>query len=181
MKRIIAMISLSLLLLSCQKEGRTIAQGDFSVTLDAELPEMSVVDLAVGSAETKASTQYTVRIKWAAGDKLSVINLTTGKVLGGNLTANSSGTRTTFSGGLSGTVNEGDQIVYLYPGQDNEAEMDFTKIHVDMSGQKGTTGSVPVCIFDGQCLCRFLSGCICLFFLCNELYNARSVGYTFFY
>ena len=146
MRRLIAIMSLTLLLFSCQKEGRTIARGDFAVTLDAELPELPVVD-QVSDTETKASTQYTVRIKWAEGDRLSVINLTTGKILGGCLSANSSGTRTTFSGALNGTVNEGDVIAYFYPAQGNESEMDFTGIHVDMSDQRGVTGSVPVCVY----------------------------------
>lgn len=146
MKRLIAIMSLTLLLFSCQKEGRTIARGDFAVTLDAELPELPVVD-QVSDAETRASTQYTVRIKWAEGDRLSVINLTTGKLLGGYLSANSSGTRTTFSGALNGTVNDGDVIAYFYPAQGNENEIDFTGIHVDMSDQRGVTGSVPVCVY----------------------------------
>ena len=59
MRYIIAIMSLFLLLSSCQKEGRTIARGDFAVTLDAELPELPVVD-QVSDAETRASTQYTV-------------------------------------------------------------------------------------------------------------------------
>lgn len=146
MRRLIAIMSLTLLLLSCQKEGGTIVRGDFAVTLDAELPELPVVD-QLPDAETKASTQYTVRIKWAEGDRLSVINLTTGKLLGGYLSANSSGTRTTFSGALNGTVNEGDVIAYFYPSQGNETEIDFTSINVDMSEQRGVTGSVPVCVY----------------------------------
>lgn len=146
MRRIIAIVSLSFLLLSCQKEGRTIARGDFAMTLNAELPELPVVD-SFSDSQTKASTQYTVRIKWALGDRLSVINLTTGKILGGALTSNSSGTKTTFSGSLNGTVSEGDQLVYLYPAQDNEVEADFTSVHIDMSSQKGTTGGVPVCVY----------------------------------
>lgn len=139
-------MSLFLLLSSCQKEGRTIARGDFAVTLDAELPELPVVD-SFADSQTKASTQYTVRIKWAAGDRISVINLTTGKILGGALISDSSGTRTTFSGSLNGTVSEGDLIAYLYPAQDNEYETDFTSIHIDMTSQSGTTAGVPVCVY----------------------------------
>ena len=53
---------MSLLLLSCQKEGKTIATGDFGVTLNAELPELPVVEDY--ELQTRASSQYTVRIKW---------------------------------------------------------------------------------------------------------------------
>ncbi len=108
---------------------------------------MPVLESEEEGSGTKASTQYTVRIKWAAGDKLSVVNMTTGKILGGWLTANSSGTSTTFSGSLQGTVNEGDQIAYFYPAQDNTSEVAFLGIHVDMSNQKGTTGAVPLCVY----------------------------------
>ena len=138
------LISLALLsLCSCSKNGPDIlVSGPFDARVLAVLPECPVVD-----TPTRASTQYTVRIKWAAGDRLSVINLTTGKVLGGNLTANASGTSTTFTGQLSGTVRSGDTIAYLYPAQDNTSEMDFTGIRVDMSSQRGITGAVPLCVY----------------------------------
>ena len=119
-----------------------IASGDFNLSLSAELPEMSMF-----GDGTRATTQYTVRIKWVAGDKLSLINLTTGKILGGNLLANSSGNITTFSGTLNGTVNEGDLITYIYPGQDNSSEKDFSSLSIDMSSQSGTTGGVPLCVY----------------------------------
>ena len=96
---------------------------------------------------TRASTQYTVRIKWAKGDMISVINLTTGKILGGQLKTNDSGNAVSFSGTLSGTVNEGDTIAYFYPAQGNTTEQDFHGIHIDMSSQGGTTGAVPLCVY----------------------------------
>lgn len=148
MKRVLLYIALLVVNLSCSKEqDRVIARGTFDLSLSAELPEMHVLDNNATDGETRASTQYTVRIKWAAGDKLSVINLTTGKILGGNLKANSSGNLTTFSGTLSGTVNNGDTITYLYPGQENVTEQTFTSINVDMSEQVGTTGGVPLCVY----------------------------------
>ena len=117
MKRTVILLSLSLMLLSCSKEENAkIASGNFDLSLKAELPEMKLVENMDANVEnTKASTQYTVRIKWAAGDKLSVINLTTGKILGGWLTADNSGTVTSFSGSLNGTISNGDMIAYLYP------------------------------------------------------------------
>jgi len=120
-----------------------VADGPFEALVTATLPECPVVDVP----STRASTQYTVRIKWAEGDRLSVINLTTGKILGGQMTANASGTSTTFSGQLTGTVREGDAIAYFYPAQDNASEVDFNGIQVDMSNQRGTTGAVPLCVF----------------------------------
>lgn len=133
---------------SCLKtESPVLAFGDFNLTLTANLPEMPIIESADGSVDTKASTLYTVRIKWNVGDKLSVVNLTTGKLLGGYLLANSSGTSTTFSGSLQGTVNNGDQIAYFYPAVENDSEMDFPGIHVDMSSQKGTSDAVPLCVY----------------------------------
>ena len=148
MKKALLFTVLLVIALSCSKEQyRTIANGTFHLSLSAELPEMRVLDNNAADGDTKASTQYTVRIKWAAGDRLSVINLTTGKILGGNLIANSSGNVTSFSGSLNGTVNNGDIITYFYPGQDNSSEQDFATIDIDMSEQAGTTGGVPLCVY----------------------------------
>ena len=154
MKRFLLLSAFLLLLSSCEagvveetEVSQILAEGDFSLTLTAELPEMPVLDNGGDITDTKASTQYTVRIKWAAGDKLSVVNLTTGKLLGGYVTANSSGTSTTFSGSLQGTVNNGDQIAYFYPAQENSTEIVFTGLQVDMSNQKGTMGAVPLCVY----------------------------------
>ena len=151
MQRFFYLATVLLLLSSCGveivEESPVLAEGNFSLTMTAELPEMPVLDNGGDITDTKASTQYTVRIKWAAGDKLSVVNLTTGKLLGGYVTANSSGTSTTFSGSLQGTVNNGDLIAYFYPAQENSSETNFTGFQVDMSNQKGTTGTVPLCVY----------------------------------
>lgn len=154
MKRFVLFAAFLPLLSSCVVEiveepavSPILAEGNFSLTMTAELPEMPVLDNGQDVTDTKASTQYTVRIKWVAGDKLSVVNLTTGKLLGGYVTANSSGTSTTFSGSLQGTVNNGDLIAYFYPAQENSTETVFTGFQVDMSSQKGTTGTVPLCVF----------------------------------
>ena len=153
MKRFLLFLSAWLLLLpSCVEREREemavpLAEGDFTLSLMAELPEMPVVESEEEVPGTKASTLYTVRIKWTAGDKLSVINLTTGKLLGGYLSANSTGTSTTFSGSLSGTVNNGDKIAYFYPAQDKASEVAYPGIHIDMSSQKGTSDAVPLCVY----------------------------------
>ncbi len=140
----------ALLLLSCTKENSTaIASGTFDLSLDAALPELPLVEnpgMEEGG-ETRASTHYTVRIKWAQGDRLSAINLTSGKILGGQLSAVSGGTSTRFSGTLNGIVNEGDQLVFFYPAQGNSSEEPFDKISVDMSSQGGTTSTVPLCVY----------------------------------
>ena len=149
MKHLAVFLSFACLLLSCSKQGPTaIVSGVFDLSLNAELPEMELIDNPGEEVHvTKASTQYTVRIKWVAGDRLSVVNLTTGKILGGNLEANASGNNVTFSGTLTGTVNDGDIITYIYPAQSNSGEEAFTGLTVDMSTQTGTTGGVPLCVY----------------------------------
>ena len=149
MRNLAIIIVSTLVLFSCSKESqKTIARGTFDIQLSATLPELKIVDDAASVAKgTKASTQYTVRIKWAAGDKLSVINFTTGKILGGSIKANSSGTLTTFTGSVTGTVNDGDVLAFFYPAQSNAGEVDYSPINIDMSNQMGTTGGVPLCVF----------------------------------
>lgn len=151
MKHLLLILSAFLFMLSSciesEEEAVPLAEGDFTLSLTADLPEMFVFESEEAVPGTKAATQYTVRIKWSAGDKISVVNLTTGKLLGGWLTANSSGFSSTFSGSLSGTVNSGDQIAFFYPAQENSSEINFPGIHVDMSNQKGMTGAVPLCVY----------------------------------
>jgi|GEM_PF-1794311 len=149
MKRLAIYISLLTILLSCTKsEHKPLVSGRFEIQLSAVLPELSIADDNTSITNgTKASTQYTVRIKWAAGDKLSVINFTTGKILGGSINANSSGTLTTFSGSVTGTVNNGDMLAFFYPAQNNSSEVDYSGIHIDMANQSGTTAGVPLCVY----------------------------------
>ena len=151
MKRFLLILSAWLLLLpSCVEREREevatpLAEGNFSLSLKADLPEMPQVD-GLGEEETKAIAQYTVRIQWKEGDRISVVNLTRGKLLGGCLTADKAGTSSTFSGTLSGTVKTGDRLAFFYPAQDNTAEIAFQGIHVDLSSQKGTLNDVPLCV-----------------------------------
>lgn len=146
MKKFVTALMAILLLLSCSKDkDMTIARGCFDLSLNAQLPEMNTIDDTT-NVETRAATHYTVRIKWAKGDKITVINLTTGKILGGQLISNSAGTSTTFTGTLSGTINNGDKILYLYPALENSEEDDFKKVTIDMSTQKGTKDA-PLCVY----------------------------------
>ena len=145
MKRQFLILACAVMLGSCAKEShRTLVSGSFEAAVHAVLPELQMVEESAD--DTKAATLYTVHIKWAAGDKMSVINLTTGKILGGALTADAAGIETTFSGSLKGTVSEGDKLCYLYPSQGNSEEQVFTKATVDMSAQSGAMGNVPLCV-----------------------------------
>ena len=150
MKRLISTIigcaTLLLLFSACaESEPSVLADGEFEMTMTGNLPEIPFIE---GEAElTKAISQYTMRIYWSKGDKISVVNLTTGKLLGGNLTANNDGVSSTFSGSLNGTVNNGDKIAYFYPASDNAAEEPFTGFHIDLSSQQGIMSAVPLCVY----------------------------------
>jgi len=139
-------IGLLFLFQACaESEPSVLAEGDFKMSMTANLPDLLYAE---GEVElTKAISQYMMRIYWSKGDKLSVVNLTTGKLLGGNLTANSDGVSSTFSGSLNGTVNNGDKIAFFYPGSNNVSEESFTGFHIDMSSQPGIMASVPLCTY----------------------------------
>lgn len=143
---IIGLATMLILFISCSEtEPSVLAEGEFEMSMTANLPD---IPYAEGDDElTKAISQYMMRIYWSKGDKLSVVNLSTGKLLGGNLTANSDGVSSTFSGALNGTVNNGDRIAFFYPGSNNASEEPFTGFHIDMSSQLGTMASVPLCTY----------------------------------
>lgn len=149
MNRLLPLIFIGLIMLSCNIENSGISHdGSLNMTINATLPELPIYDEDGNPiADTKAATQYTVRIKWTKGDKLSVVNLTTGNILGGSLTADSDGYSTTFSGSLKGSVSKGDKIAFLYPGQDVLEEKAFEEINVIMSSQAGTMNSVPLAVY----------------------------------
>ena len=113
--------------------------GRFEFTVHATMPELE-------ESQTKVSTGVVVRLNWKEGDRLSVINLTTGKVLGGDLAATSAGVTTNFSGTLVGTISSSDNLLFLYPAQGFTEETDFNGVDIDFSNQTGKSG-VDVCAY----------------------------------
>lgn len=138
-------IAAALCLSACTKDI-TSTKGDhpsFDFTLEATLN-----DLVPSSEETKANVTSVARLTWKAGDKISVINLTTHKALGGSLTADKAGTTTTFSGTLSGVVNPDDKLAFLYPSQEYQQECDFNEALIDFSNQTGSSrNDMPICVY----------------------------------
>lgn len=108
----------------------------FDCSICATLPEMESSQL-----DTKASLSYVVRLGWVKGDKISVFNATTRKALGGSLVADADGSIVTFSGNLTGTVNAGDRLLFLYPGQNYTSEQDVSQLDFDFSTQDGTSSN----------------------------------------
>ena len=99
---------------------------------------------------TKASMEAVIRVNWTEGDKVSVVNATTEKILGGYLEAKASGTSVTFEGTVTGTIDNGDRLYYIYPKLNNTEETDFADAGYDqkLSGQKyDATKPNEVCFY----------------------------------
>ena len=118
-----------------------------SCTMSATMPEFK----AGGDPETKSSLESVVRVKWKKDDELSVINLTTGKQLGGCIKADRDGANSTFSpSGLNGTISAGDKLVFLLdndPLRRSASEKDFEPFTMDYSSQKGNADEVPIVVY----------------------------------
>jgi hypothetical protein len=116
-------------------------------TMSADMPEFKVG----GDPETKSSLESVVRVRWNKDDELSVINLTTGKQLGGCIKADKDGSSTTFSpSGLNGSISAGDKLVFLLdnePSRRSASEKDFEPFTMDYSSQRGNANEVPIVVY----------------------------------
>jgi len=128
----ILLISLCTVVSCTPKEELSSVQKDGS-----HLFEIEAVLAVVDDEDTKASAASYTMPKWVEGDKISVVNLTTKKVLGGQLTTTKSGVSAPFSGNLKGLVTEGDCLAFIYPPMDNAEQKDFSKLSFDLSSQDG--------------------------------------------
>lgn len=107
----------------------------FSVT--ANLPEIEQ------ETETKGFLGSFISASWTINDKVSVVNLTNGKILGGNLVADRSGISAKFSGTVTGSINSGDIISLIYPPFDNTEETDFGTRNISIAEQSAAA-NVPL-------------------------------------
>lgn len=109
---------------------------------------------------TKATMDAVIRASWEAGDKVSVINVSEGKLLGGQLVAQSSGYTVEFSGTITGTLTTGDKLAYVYPAiKENATEEAFTESVQDLSNQTYDSNSKHVAFY-GYCEDVFSSATI---------------------
>lgn len=140
-KHLTMLVSAAMLLCSCEKK----AVNEPNLIRFQMEGQMALLD---DEASTKAQGEYVVRLKWDETDEISVINLTTGKILGGTLQSTSTDYTTTFVGTLAGTISEGDELLFFYPAQANDNEQPFEDIIVDFSEQNGTSSSsVPLVLY----------------------------------
>ncbi len=138
---------------SCQEKEQIVENpvvaGPCQITcsMSADMPEFKVG----GDPETKSSLESAVRVRWNKDDELSVINLTTGKQLGGCIKADKDGSSTTFSpSGLNGSITAGDKLVFLLdnePSRRSASEKDFEPFTMDYSSQKGNANEVPIVVY----------------------------------
>ena len=128
MKKVVIVLFIILASVSCTKEIRPLETNVHEFSVNAQLSDIQ-------PEETKAIGENVIRLKWDEDDKISVVNITTGKVLGGSLSAVSSGYSSIFTGSLTGTISKGDKLSFIYPCQNYSQEGDFTPIDIDFSTQ----------------------------------------------
>ena len=144
MRKIVnAFAALIIFITSCNTEPASL-----SSSINCELSAIMPVFIDGGGIETKATIQSVVKIQWEAGDKLVVINLTTGKQLGGCLVADQSAEATTFTPlNLQGTVSAGDKLVLFLDTKNDLVISDesvYSPISVNLSEQGGDSDNVPI-------------------------------------
>lgn len=110
--------------------------------------ETSFPTIEADNVETKTSIQPRITLKWTDGDLISVINLTTGKNLSGDLVARVSDDQVYFEGDLGGSVRAGDKLVAFYPSQNYSGISNITNISFDLSTQTcSSMNEVPFCAY----------------------------------
>jgi len=124
---------------SCLREPQRLLNviKDYEFSVIADLPSIEQ------ESETKGYLGSFASATWTKGDKVSVVNLTTGKILGGSLTSDKTGTRATFSGTVTGTISQGDKLALFYPPFELEAESEFATQVVNLSEQSASA-NVPL-------------------------------------
>ena len=110
--------------------------------------ETSFPSIEADNVETKSSIQPRITLKWSDGDLISVVNLTTGKNLLGDLVARVDDDQVYFEGDLSGSVRAGDKLAAIYPSQNYTGISSITDISFDFSAQTcSSMNEVPFCAY----------------------------------
>lgn len=136
-KFLIPAITAVLALAACSNEIKE--QGVQPVAADnVHTLSVEIESGAYGSAEegTKASMEAVIRVKWKQNDEVSVVNATTGKLLGGCLKAKEDGESVVFEGTVTGAINQGNSLYYIYPRvSDNAGEVAFGSYNISLASQ----------------------------------------------
>lgn len=121
---------------SCTKESNQEIDSEsvHSFRINTTAPVLETDD-----AGTKASMQAVVKLQWSNGDQISVVNLSTGKTMLGNLTAKVNGDKVSFEGELSGSLKSGDKMAAIYPCQNYSGIIAIPDFEIDLSAQTCTS------------------------------------------
>lgn len=109
-KRIVVPICALLLAFGCHKTGSDAVGTTHHFSIHADIPFMEK-----DNGNTKADLSAGIHVKWNDGDAVSVIDLTKGILLGGELEAVISGDEVVFEGNLEGDIDAGDKMAAIYP------------------------------------------------------------------
>lgn len=150
--------SMVLLLVSCQKQVETHPENKtFKLSFSAEMPVFT-------DESTKSSVSYVVRLSWAKDDVLKVFNCTKGKMLGGELKADSDGYVTRFSGELTGECAATDSLLFIHS-KGLQASYGQDYVSFDFLQQCGNkTSNLPVLVAAKACLTSLNASSVALDF-----------------
>lgn len=126
-------------MVSCNRED--IVEPNASEHFISVLAELPAIEQ---EEETKAYLGSFISSKWSKGDEVSVVNLSTGKILGGSLTADKDGIATTFSGTVAGKITKGDNLALVYPSFGVSSETSFGESRKYSLSEQTKASGVPL-------------------------------------
>lgn len=145
MKRLNTICAMATLLLagvstivSCTKDDEQPVEGKtYHMTVTASKGGDNTKDLTINGT--------TISATWAAGDAVTVYNVTKGAALTGTLAARSSGASTTLEGNLTGTIEVGDELRLEFCSPDysmQDGTLAYIATHCDYAVDTVTVASV---------------------------------------
>lgn len=134
-KSIILLLAMACVITACQEELVEGVRDIDNCSSHHFCIETSFPSIEADSALTRSSIQPKITLKWSDGDLISVVNLTTGKNLLGDLVARVEDDQVYFEGDLSGSVSTGDKLAAIYPSQNYTGISNITDIAFDLSAQ----------------------------------------------
>lgn len=147
-KSIILLLAMACVITACQEELVEGVRDIDNCSSHHFCIETSFPSIEADNALTRSSIQPKITLKWSDGDLISVVNLTTGKNLLGDLVARVDDDQVYFEGDLSGSVRTGDKLAAIYPSQNYTGISNITDISFDLSTQScSSMNEVPFCAY----------------------------------
>ena len=136
-KYLIPAIAAIIALAGCSKDVQEQrAQADDSGEVHSLSVEIESGAYGAVEGDTKASMEAVIRVKWKKDDEVSVVNATTGKLLGGCLKAEEDGESVVFTGSVTGSIAQGNSLYYIYPRvANNTEEVAFGSYDISLAAQ----------------------------------------------